>query len=109
MNIAKKELFVAWFFLIAAIVFEVLGTSFLKMENQILGYIFIAFSYFFMGKAIKKIQVGIAYAVWELLGIILILLVSFIVFKESLTLTQILGIILSIIGIIMINIGEVKE
>lgn len=54
----KKELFVAWFFLIAAIVFEVLGTSFLKMENQILGYIFmalfIAFSYFFMGKAIKK-------------------------------------------------------
>ncbi|HHP5536847.1 TPA: QacE family quaternary ammonium compound efflux SMR transporter, partial [Campylobacter jejuni] len=27
----------------------------------------------------------------------------------SLTLTQILGIILSIIGIIMINIGEVKE
>ncbi|EAJ6106876.1 QacE family quaternary ammonium compound efflux SMR transporter, partial [Campylobacter jejuni] len=62
MNIAKKELFVAWFFLIAAIVFEVLGTSFLKMENQILGYIFmalfIAFSYFFMGKAIKKIQVG---------------------------------------------------
>ncbi|ENK8069768.1 multidrug efflux SMR transporter [Campylobacter jejuni] len=113
MNIAKKELFVAWFFLIAAIVFEVLGTSFLKMENQVLGYIFmalfIAFSYFFMGKAIKKIHVGIAYAVWELLGIILILLVSFIVFKESLTLTQILGIVLSIVGIIMINIGEVKE
>ncbi|EDO6837208.1 EamA family transporter [Campylobacter coli] len=113
MNIAKKELFVAWFFLIAAIVFEVLGTSFLKMENQILGYsfmaIFIAFSYFFMGKAIKKIQVGIAYAVWELLGIILILLVSFILFKESLTSTQMLGIALSIIGIILINIGEVKE
>ncbi|HEG8267923.1 TPA: QacE family quaternary ammonium compound efflux SMR transporter, partial [Campylobacter jejuni] len=42
-------------------------------------------------------------------GIILILLVSFIVFKESLTLTQILGIVLSIVGIIMINIGEVKE
>ncbi len=51
LNIAKKELFVAWFFLIAAIVFEVLGTSFLKMENQVLGYIFmalfIAFSYFY--------------------------------------------------------------
>lgn len=77
----KKELFVAWFFLIAAIVFEVLGTSFLKMENQILGYIFmalfIAFSYFLWARRLKKkIQVGIAYAVWELLGIILILLVS---------------------------------
>lgn len=113
MNIAKKDLFIAWFFLITAIIFEVLGTSFLKLENQILGYafmaIFIAFSYFFMAKAVKKIQIGIAYAVWELLGIILILLVSFMLFKESLTLTQILGVILSIIGIIMINIGEVKE
>ncbi|EAI1671680.1 QacE family quaternary ammonium compound efflux SMR transporter [Campylobacter coli] len=113
LNLIKKELFIAWFFLISAIVFEVLGTSFLKMENQILAYsfmaIFIAFSYFFMGKAIKKIQVGIAYAVWELLGIILILLVSFILFKESLTSTQMLGIALSIIGIILINIGEVKE
>lgn len=113
MNTAKKELFIAWFFLMIAIVFEVLGTSFLKMENQILGYIFmtlfIAFSYFFMAKAIKKIQIGIAYAVWELLGIILILLVSFVVFKESLTLTQILGIIFSIVGIIMINMGEIKE
>ncbi|MDT3328832.1 QacE family quaternary ammonium compound efflux SMR transporter, partial [Campylobacter coli] len=47
--------------------------------------------------------------VWELLGIILILLVSFILFKESLTSTQMLGIALSIIGIILINIGEVKE
>ncbi|HEH5490926.1 TPA: EamA family transporter [Campylobacter coli] len=113
LNLIKKELFIAWFFLISAIVFEVLGTSFLKMDSPILAYgfmaIFIAFSYFFMGKAIKKIQVGIAYAVWELLGIILILLVSFILFKESLTSTQMLGIALSIIGIILINIGEVKE
>ncbi|TKX31412.1 DMT family transporter [Campylobacter aviculae] len=113
MIVVKKELFKAWFFLICAIVFEVLGTSFLKMENVILGYffmaMFIAFSYFFMGKAIKKIQIGIAYAVWELLGIILILAISFIIFKENLTLSQILGIICSIAGIIMINIGEVKE
>ncbi|WP_072221335.1 DMT family transporter [Campylobacter coli] len=113
LNLIKKELFIAWFFLISAIVFEALGTSFLKMNNPILAYsfmaIFITFSYFFMGKAIKKIQVGIAYAVWELLGIILILLVSFILFKESLTSTQMLGIALSIIGIILINIGEVKE
>lgn len=110
---AKKEVLVAWFFLIGAIVFEVIGTSFLKIENKLFGYffmaLFIAFSYFLMGLAIKKIQIGIAYAVWELLGMILILLVSFVLFKESLTNLQILGIILSIIGIVMINLGEVKE
>ncbi|TKX32177.1 DMT family transporter [Campylobacter estrildidarum] len=113
MIVEKKELLKAWFFLISAIIFEVLGTSFLKIENLFLAYffmaIFIAFSYFFLSKTIKKIQIGIAYAVWELLGVILILLVSLIVFKENLTLAQILGIICSIVGIIMINIGEVKE
>ncbi|OCX42137.1 multidrug transporter [Campylobacter ornithocola] len=109
----KKEVLTAWFFLIGAIVFEVIGTSFLKMENKIFGYVFmslfIAFSYFLMGLAVRKIQVGIAYAVWELLGMVLILLVSFLLFNESLTNYQILGILLSIIGIIMINLGEVKE
>ncbi|MBZ7943307.1 multidrug efflux SMR transporter [Campylobacter sp. RM13744] len=113
MFMEKRELFKAWFFLICAIVFEVLGTSFLKMENIVLGYffmaVFIGFSYFFLSKAIKKIQVGIAYAVWELLGVIFILLVSFIIFKEILTLTQILGIVCAIAGIILINIGEVRE
>ncbi|WP_291949578.1 multidrug efflux SMR transporter [Campylobacter sp.] len=110
---AKKEVIIAWFFLICAIVFEVIGTSFLKIDNVIFGYffmsLFIAFSYYFMGLAIKKIQIGIAYAVWELLGIVFILLVSFLLFKESLTKFQILGIVLSVIGIIMINMGEVKE
>lgn len=89
-------------FLILAIIFEVLGTSFLKIENQILGY-------FFMSKAIKTIQIGLAYAVWELLGIIFILLTSFIIFQEHINLIQTIGIFLSIIGIIMINSGEIKK
>ncbi|AJC86525.1 DMT family transporter [Campylobacter sp. RM16704] len=109
----KKDILIAWFFLIGAIIFEVVGTSFLKMENKAFGYIFmtlfIAFSYFLMGFAVRKIQIGIAYAVWELLGVVLILLVSFLLFRESLTNFQILGIVLSILGIIMINLGEIKE
>ncbi|WP_279176641.1 DMT family transporter [Campylobacter insulaenigrae] len=110
---AKKEVLIAWLFLIGAIVFEVIGTSFLKMENKIFAYffmaLFIACSYYFMGLAIKKIQIGIAYAAWELLGMILILLISFLLFKETLTNLQMLGIVLSIVGIVMINVGEVKE
>ncbi|MCW1360079.1 multidrug efflux SMR transporter [Campylobacter sp. US33a] len=108
-----KTKMIAWIFLLGAIVAEVIGTSFLKNENQFIAYgamaFFIALSYYLMGLAIKKIQVGIAYAVWELLGVVLILLISFVFFNESLTTTQIIGIVLSIIGILMINIGEVKE
>nr|WP_258864926.1 SMR family transporter [Helicobacter sp. MIT 14-3879] len=104
---------IAWAFLFIAIIAEVIGTSFLKLENIYFRYImmsiFISLSYYFMGIAIKKIQVGIAYAVWELLGTILIILISLFVFKESLNTNQIIGIILALIGILLINIGEKKE
>ena len=100
-------------FLVGAIIFEVIGTSFLKIENKILAFclmsIFIALSYYFLSLAIRKIQVGLAYAIWELFGSILILLVSFFIFKEKLSDIQILGIFLSIIGILMINFGENKK
>ncbi|WP_297191974.1 SMR family transporter [uncultured Campylobacter sp.] len=113
MKILNKVTLLAWFFLLLAIVAEVIGTSFLKAENIFYALfmmsIFIAISYYFMGKAITKIQVGIAYAVWELLGAVLIILVAFFIFGERLSTTQMLGLALAFIGIIMINLGEAKH
>lgn len=108
-----KGKIIAWILLIGAIVAEVIGTSFLKMElHKAFVYInmtlFIAVSYYLMGLAIKRIQVGVAYAVWELLGTIFVVLISLFVFKEMLTWSEILGIILAILGIILINMGEYK-
>lgn len=95
---------------------EVLATSFLKLDGALgkgaalaLMSFFIAISYLFMGFAIKRIQVGIAYAVWELLGVLLILAISFFIFKESLSSTQILGVLLALLGIVLINFGEAGE
>lgn len=105
---------ISWLFLIAAILMEVIGTSFLKMDinifiSHISMIIFIALAYYFMGLAIKNIQVGIAYAIWELLGSVLIICMSYFIFKEELTLSQFIGIVLAIIGIALINIGERVE
>lgn len=112
----QRSLLLAWCFLILAILSEVLGTAFLKLDKAwgTLGAlsamsVFIGISYVFMGLAIKKIQIGIAYAIWELLGTLCILAMSFFIFDESLSSTQIIGIILAFIGIICINFGEVKE
>lgn len=112
----KRSALLAWCFLILAILSEVLGTAFLKLDKAwgILAAlsamsVFIGISYVFMGFAIKKIQIGIAYAIWELLGTLCILAMSFFIFDESLSKTQIIGIILAFIGIICINFGEVKE
>lgn len=101
----------SWFFLFTAILMEVVGTSFLKIDtnifiSHIIMAIFIALAYYFIALAIKNIQVGIAYAIWELLGSVLIICISYFVFKEDLTLNQFVGIVLAIIGIILINIGE---
>lgn len=113
MTFIKKETLIAWLYLIGAIFFEVTGTSFLKTDNKILAYLVmmccISFSYLFLSRAMRKIQIGIAYAVWELLGAILIIGVSFFVFNETLTTNQTIGIILAFIGIFLINLGEVKE
>ena len=111
-----RSSFVAYAFLLLAILAEVLGTAFLKMDKDwgklgALGAmsVFIGVSYIFIGLAIKKIQIGVAYAIWELLGTLSILTLSFFIFKESLSNTQIIGIVLAFVGIILINFGEAKE
>lgn len=102
----------AWIFLILAIITEVLGTTSLKLfENEkILSYvfmgIFIIISYAFMGLAVKRISIGIAYAMWEALGIVLISLLGIFLFDEALSFYQKMGIIFSVSGIILINFGE---
>lgn len=103
----------AWIFLILAILTEVIATSSLKISHhQISGYlmmgIFIIISYYFMGLCVRVIPIGTAYAIWEALGVSLIVLIGIVIFGEKLTLHQFIGISLGIIGIILINLGEKK-
>ncbi|KAA6233770.1 EamA family transporter [Campylobacter sp. LR264d] len=97
----------AFLLLFLAIVFESIGTAFLKLENMLfaltLTSIFISISYVLMCFSLKKIPVGVAYAMWELIGTIFVLCIAFFIFNEKLSNTQILGVILAIIGILMIN------
>ena len=113
MKTQKKEIILAYAFLILAIFAEVLSTGSLKalqgsMYSYVLMAVFIALSYYLMALAIRKIQVGIAYAMWEILGSSCIVLMGVFVFDEVLTTRQMIGIVLAIIGIILINLGEVK-
>ena len=104
----------AWNFLLLAIVFEVAGTSSMNFAGKygsvwgfVIMYLFIAISYFFLSKAVKRIAIGVAYATSEGLGIALIAVVSFFIFGDELSWVQVSGIALAIIGIILITIGEV--
>ncbi len=112
MKTKSKSSLYAWVFLIIAIITEVLGSSSLKIVKDIdFGFIIsaciICASYYFIGLAVKSISISIAYAVWEVLGMICIACIGVFYFKENLSLLQIIGIILGLSGIVLINIGEI--
>ncbi|RAX54067.1 QacE family quaternary ammonium compound efflux SMR transporter [Helicobacter sp. 16-1353] len=114
MNNVERKKILAWFFLLLAIITEVVSAGFLKVgDGRLFGYIFmvvfITLSYYLLALALTKIKVGIAYAIWEVLGSSLIVLMSLFIFDEIVTTKQAIGIILAITGIVLINIGEAKE
>ncbi|TPE19735.1 multidrug/spermidine efflux SMR transporter subunit MdtJ [Pantoea vagans] len=102
----------AWVLLSLAIVTEIIGTLFMKwssLSGSQYGYLMmlamIACSYILLSFAIKHIALGVAYALWEGIGILLITLFSVQLFGESLSPLKIGGLMTLIVGIILIKTG----
>ena len=103
--------FVTYGSLALAIVCETIVTSFLKESQQFTrlvptlvvaaGY---ACAFYFLSIVLKTMPVGIAYAIWSGLGIVLISLIGATVFKQHLDLPAWLGMGLIIAGVIVVNV-----
>lgn len=97
-------------YLALAIILEVLGSSFLKASNgfskvlpttlTIVAYVG---CFFFLSHALKTIPLGIAYAIWAGVGIVLTAIISVVIFKQSLDFPAIIGITLIIGGVFVMN------
>jgi small multidrug resistance pump len=94
-----------------AIVLEVLGTTFLQQSEQFtrpvptaLMLVSYLLSLFLLSVALKTLPVGIAYAVWSGLGIVLISCVGYFVFKQTLDMAALIGLGLIIAGVIIVNV-----
>ncbi|MBD2360921.1 MULTISPECIES: DMT family transporter [unclassified Anabaena] len=99
-----------WVYLLAAILFEVLGTTCMKLSEgfkniipSILIFVFYGFGFTFSTLSLEKIDVGVAYAIWSGLGTMLIASIGIIWFQESMSLVKFLSIGLIVIGVIGIN------
>lgn len=99
-----------YLFLALAICLEVLGTSFLAKSNgftkltpSIVTVIAFSACFFFFSQALKSIPLGVAYAIWAGLGIVLTGTVSVIIFKQKLDTAAILGMLLIVVGVVVIN------
>lgn len=104
-----------WMLLALAIVAEITGTLSMKwasVSDGHTGYILmlamISLSYIFLSFAVKKIALGVAYALWEGVGILLITLFSVLLFDESLTLMKGAGLATLVAGIVLIKSGTRK-
>lgn len=98
-------------FLTSAIVCEVVGTSLLVKTNHFtrlvptLGVLVLyAVSIYFLAQSLKVLPIGIAYAIWGGMGIVLIALIGVLVLGQSLDLPAMIGIALILAGVITINV-----
>ena len=99
-----------YIYLAFAIISEVIATTALKFSLQftklipsifvLLGY---SFAFYFLSLSLKTLSLGIAYAIWCALGIILITMIGWVLFNESLDIYAIIGILLIISGVSIIQ------
>ena len=94
-----------------AILFEILGTTFLKQADQftrltpsILCILCYLVAFYMLSVVLKTVPVGIAYAIWSGIGIIGISLIGLFFFKQSLDIAAYIGIGCIIAGVIIINV-----
>jgi small multidrug resistance pump len=97
-------------YLAIAILAEVVATSALKAANGftvwqpsvvvVAGY---AVSFYFLSLALRTIPVGIAYAIWSGVGIVLISLIAWVVYEQALDGAAMVGMGLIIAGVVVIN------
>ena len=96
-----------WIYLLLAILFEVAGTTAMKLSEgftktmpSIAMALFYILSLVMLTLTLKKIDVSIAYAIWSGLGTAIIAGIGIMVFGESLTPMKIASIALIILGVI---------
>lgn len=97
--------------LAGAIICEVAGSSFLMKSEQftkivptaVMALLYVA-SFYLLSVALKTLPLGIAYAIWGGLGIVLTSLISVVVFRQTLDMMALLGIAMIVGGVVVINV-----
>jgi small multidrug resistance pump len=100
-----------YFYLAIAIISEVIATSALKVSEEftklipsivvLVGY---SVSFYFLSLVMKSIPVGLVYAIWSGLGIVLISIIGSVIFGQKLDLAAVIGILLIISGVVIMNV-----
>lgn len=103
----------AWFVLTLAILFEVAGTTCMKLSDgltrpwPIIGIVVCYLASFAgLALALKQLEVSVAYAIWAGLGIVLITLIGVLFFREPMTAWRAVCITLILVGVLGLNLSH---
>jgi small multidrug resistance pump len=99
-----------YLYLAIAIIAEVIATSALKSSEEftklvpslivIVGYIV---AFYFLALVLKTVPIGIAYAIWAGMGIVLVAIVGAVIFKQIPDLAALIGMTLIIAGVLVMH------
>ncbi len=102
--------------LLLAICLEIISTTCLKLTEgftlllpslvTIFGYFF---SFFFVSIAVKKIPVGVAYAIWSGLGIVGTSIASYFLYNQALSLGALFGMAFILVGVVIVQLSNPAE
>ena len=102
----------SWVYLGAAIVLEVIGTTSLKLSHgltrlwpSVLMAICYVGCFACLAQALKRVEVGVAYAIWSGVGIALLTGIGVLFFRESVSPLKLISIGLIIAGIIGVHLS----
>jgi len=97
--------------LLIAVIFETIGTTALQASQQftkpipsLIVVISYATAFYLLALTLKHMPVGIMYAIWSGSGIVLIAIIGWVVFRQTLDLPAILGMTLILAGIVIIQV-----
>ncbi len=99
-----------WAALLGAIACEVAGTSLLQASQQFTRpwptagmAVCYGLAFYLLSIALRQMPVGIAYAIWSGLGVVLISVIGTVVFRQRLDLPAMVGLAMIVGGVVVIN------
>ncbi len=101
-----------WIFLTLSIITEVAGTTSMKLSDgfskllfTLLIFVFYGVSFYFFSIAIRRMELGTAYAIWAGLGTACIAVIGVLYFRESIDIVKVLSIVAIIAGVIGLHLA----
>ena len=99
-----------WIYLSIAILSEVVGTSALKATDgfsrlwpAVLVFFAYSLSFYFLSLTLRTLPLGVAYAIWSGVGVVLVAVIGWAVYGQALSPLAVVGIGLIVVGAVLLN------